>query len=295
MHSQWHPTLNYFFDFTAAEFGLLNPFFFIGTLVAMIGFWKLRAQNPLHTYLFCMGAPVFLGHWLFAFHSRVLPNWIAVSVLPMFCLMVAYGSQHRRLAKIFLTGGLPLGIVAAVFLHDSDLVGRLVPALPGVIDPSHRIRGWAETATVVENEREKLATNGPPAFIIADHYGMTGLLSFYSPRAHAALKSQPLVYCVDSDQPVNQFYFWPDYDYRAQRQGQNAIYVSQVGSSWLEKDWIWHWLKREPIATVPDSDAPIPARMAAEFETVTDLGVREVYLKDRVFHRVHLWACYHLR
>jgi hypothetical protein len=35
--------------------------------------------------------------------------------------------------------------------------------------------------------------------------------------------------------------------------------------------------------------------MQAEFETVTDLGIREIYLKDRVFHRVHLWACYHLR
>jgi hypothetical protein len=35
--------------------------------------------------------------------------------------------------------------------------------------------------------------------------------------------------------------------------------------------------------------------MAAEFARVTDLGVRDVYLKDRVFHRLHLWACYNLR
>jgi hypothetical protein len=35
--------------------------------------------------------------------------------------------------------------------------------------------------------------------------------------------------------------------------------------------------------------------MAEEFEMVTDLGVREVTLNDRVFHRVHLWACHHLK
>jgi 4-amino-4-deoxy-L-arabinose transferase-like glycosyltransferase/membrane-associated phospholipid phosphatase len=316
MHTEWQPTLNYFFDFTAAEFGLLNPVFFIGAFVAMFGFWKLRAQNPLWLYLFCMGAPVFVGHWLFSFHSRVLPNWIAVSVLPMFCLMVAYGSQpqHRRLAGIFLKAGITLGFIGAVFLHDSDLIGRLNTPLPGEADPSHRVRGWAEAAAVVEDARAQLAANGTPAFIIADHYGLTGLFTFYSPPQSPAYVTEPLVtcllgsdsrtarplseprvYCVDADQPANQLYFWPEYDYRAHRQGQNAIYVSQINSSLLEKGWFWRWLKREPIRSLPAPDAPIPPRMAAEFARVTDLGVRDVYLKDRVFHRLHLWACYNLR
>jgi len=35
--------------------------------------------------------------------------------------------------------------------------------------------------------------------------------------------------------------------------------------------------------------------MAEQFESVTNLGIREVWMDDRVFHRVHLWACYHLR
>ena len=54
-------------------------------------------------------------------------------------------------------------------------------------------------ATLVENAREKLAAEGKPAFIIAGHYGITGLYSFYIPQARAALKSEPLVYSADSD------------------------------------------------------------------------------------------------
>ena len=294
LHSAWHPTLNYFFDFTAAEFGLLNPFFFVGLIWAAIAFWKWRRQNPLHLFLFCMGMPVFLGHWLFSFHSRILPNWIAVSILPMFCLMVAYGSQHRRAAKIFLKGGLAVGLVMALFLHDTDLVGKLHSPLPGETDPAHRVRAWEPTAALVEAQRELLATNGAPAFIIADHYGMTGVLSFYLPAAAEGIGSRPLVYCVDSAEPVNQFYFWPDYDYRAQRQGENAIFVSLVNGESLQPGWFGHWLRREPITRLPAPASAIPTRMAAEFSRVTDLGVRDVLLKDRVFHRVHLWACYNL-
>jgi hypothetical protein len=36
--------------------------------------------------------------------------------------------------------------------------------------------------------------------------------------------------------------------------------------------------------------------VAAEFETVTNLGVREVKLRDgRVFQRVQLFGCYNLK
>ena len=27
-----------------------------------------------------MGAPLFLGYWLYSFHSRILPNWIVAAV-----------------------------------------------------------------------------------------------------------------------------------------------------------------------------------------------------------------------
>ena len=150
-------------------------------------------------------------------------------------------------------------------------------------------------AALVENAREKLAAEGKPAFIIAGHYGITGLYSFYIPQARAALKSEPLVYSADSDEPENQFYFWPEYNYRDQRKGQNAIYVAEADLYQLDGGWLWKWLAHQPITRTTPPPATLPPRIAQEFESVTDLGEQDVKIGDRVFHRVHLWACYNLK
>jgi membrane-associated phospholipid phosphatase len=296
IHSEWHPTLRYFADFCAAQLLLLNPFFLVGALWTAVLVWQTRPRNPLCRYLFWMGTPVFVGYGLYSFHSHVLPNWIAVAVLPMFCLMVTSAREHRSRLRPFVTGGLVYGVLAAALLHDTDLAGKINGPLPGLVDPSHRVRGWAETALLVESEREALATNGAPAFIIASYYGLTGELSFYSPpAAKAAATSQPLVYCVDTGEPVNQFYYWDAYNYRAHRRGQNAIYADLLGGSPYEPGWFFHWLKHEPLRLRTQTDASAPPLLAARFESVRDLGVHVVYLRGEVFHRVHLWACYHLR
>jgi 4-amino-4-deoxy-L-arabinose transferase-like glycosyltransferase/membrane-associated phospholipid phosphatase len=296
MHSAWQPTLNYFFEFTGAEAGLLNPVFFVAALWAMFAAWQRRKEKPLWFFLFCMSAPVFLGHWLFSFHSRVQPNWIAAAVPPMFCLMVAVWNEGKIRVKPWLAAGLLLGIGASVFMYSTDLLGRLASnKLPGDKDPSHRARGWRETALAVETARAGFDTN---AFIIVDHYGTTGLYSFYSPPARAAAAtSTPLVYCIDSDQPINQFPYWDDYNYRAHRRGGNAIYVVRLDPYPLESGWVWKWLRHERIQ-YREIPPPLttPARVAAEFESVTNLGVREIPVHDgRIFQRVQIFGCYHLK
>jgi 4-amino-4-deoxy-L-arabinose transferase-like glycosyltransferase/membrane-associated phospholipid phosphatase len=298
LQSQWHLTLRYFWDFVFQELALLNPIFLIGALWAMIGFWLFHRERPLWLYFFCMGAPVFLGYWLFSFHSRVLPNWIAVAVIPMFCLMVAYWDGHRRLAKPFLIVGLVLGFFAFAVMHQSKLIGKITgEMLPGSKDPLRRVQGWKQEATFVETEREQLQQAGQPAFIICSHYGITGLYSFYIPQAKAAIQSdEPLVYAMDSDAPHNQFYFWPEYNYPDHRQGQNAIFVSEVDPYPLEHDWFWKWLKHQPIkyGEIPPP-MTAPPKLLQQFASVTNLGEHDIELGGRVFHRVHLWACYNLK
>ena len=73
--------------------------------------------------------------------------------------------------------------------------------------------------------RSDLLSEGKPVFIIAGHYGTTSLLTFYIPEAQAGVPDDPLVYCLSSDEPKNQFYFWPGYE---TRKGQNAIYIAPV-------------------------------------------------------------------
>ncbi len=300
LHGQWHPTLRYFWDFLGNEFALLNPIFFVGAIWAMIGFWKSRRERPLWLYLFCMGAPVFLGYGLWSFHSRILPNWIAVAILPMFCLMAAYWREKFQSGwhwvKPVFTTGVALGIFAVTIMHQTSLIAKITgQSWPLEKDTTRRLHAWAQSAAIVEAAREKLAAEGKPAFIIAGHYGITGLYSFYIPQARAALKSEPLVYSMDSDAPENQFYFWPEYNYLEHRQSQNAIFVSEADLYKLEDSWVWKWLAHKPVDRITPEPKPLPPRIAQEFESVSDLGEQDVKIGDRVFHRVHLWACYNLK
>ncbi len=300
--SVWRPTLRYFWDFTFAELGLLNPVFLVGALWSMAAFWKGRREHPLWLYLFCMGAPVFLGHWLYSFHSRILPNWIAPAVLPMFCLMVAYWNSRWRevahWARGWLAGGVIGGLVMVGLAHETNVIGKIVGRpLPAEKDPLRRVRAWRETTAVVEAARQKLLGEGKPVFIISHHYGLAGEFSFYLPEAKAAVGGpQPLVYYQTSGQPNNQLYFWPEYRYRGRRTGENAIFVHEPDPYPLEPGWPWKWLTRQKVEyarLLPPTTAP--RFLQEEFESVTDLGVQEVKLRDRVFRRVQLFECRHLR
>jgi len=297
----WKPTLKFFWEIVFSEAALLNPVFSTAALWAAAASWKRRATHPLWLYFFCMGVPVFLGHLLYSFHSRIQPNWIAPAIAPMFCLMVAYWDarwrEGARWVKGWLTGGLIFGYFVVAVLHQSDLIGKIAGhPLPGEMDPLRRAHAWKETAAFVEQARQKLQLEGKPAFIITDHYGMAGLFSFYLPEAKASLGPNPLVYSATTKKPGNQFYFWPEYQYRSRRTGENAIYVFELDPRSLEKDWPWRWLTGKPLRYVKDSPLrPAPPLLLQEFESVTDLGASDIKLGDRVFRRVRLFECRNLR
>jgi membrane-associated phospholipid phosphatase/4-amino-4-deoxy-L-arabinose transferase-like glycosyltransferase len=289
-------------DFLGTEAGLLNPVFFVAMVWACIAFWRSGRHNPLLVYFFSMGAPLFLAYMLHSLHARVLPNWIAPSVLPLFCVMVIYWDTRLRLGvsrvKTWLGIGLAFGFVAVLFFHATELWSRSfglrqavgtalrVPAetkwgqllteryLPVNMDPLHRVRNWSQTAQAVEGTRQVLLAEGKPVFIIADHYGFTGQFSFYLPEARADVREHPLVFCRSSEFPENQFYFWPGYE---SRKGQNAIYVRE-----LDRD--------HPVAQPP------PERLESEFESVTDMGVTNVLYHDQFLLRpLQIFACRSLR
>ncbi len=301
MASAWHPTLRFFGEFIAIQAALLNPVFLVGALWAMVGFWKHRQQNPLQLYFFCLGGVVFLGHWAYALHSRVMPNWIAPAVLPMYCLMVSYWSTHwhhgLRAVKGWLVAGLILGLGVVGLMHNTDLIGKLVGyPLPGDADPLRRVRGYRAAAACVEQARQKLLREGKPAFIICDHYGITGLFSFYLPEAREAVGSQPLVYCKTSDTPKNQLYFWPEYRYANLRKGENAIFAIEPSPCRLERSWPWKWLTGQEVGFASMTPpVPTPPWLLREFDSVTNLGVREIKVNGRIYKRVQLFECRNLR
>jgi len=265
----WSFTLRHFGEFIGSEAGLLNPIFFVGITWAAIGFWKAHREQPNFVFLFSMGAPLFIGYWLYTLHSRVLPNWIAPAIVPLFCLMALYW-ERRRFVPWF-TAALAIGIPVIIVLHDTDLTRKLVGYyLPARIDPLRRVRGWSTMADEVNSARLKLLTEGREVFVIGAHYGITGEMSFYIPEAKAAVAHVPLVYYRTSPQPNNQYFFWPGY--REQRVGQNAIYVHEAQQS-----------------------RPPPDEVLAEFDSVTSLGLRPIKYRGREFRRIELFACRNLK
>ncbi len=278
----WKPTLRYVFDFVASEFGLLNPVFFVAAVWAAIAFWRRGRNNPKLLYFFSMAAPLFLAYLAHSFRSRVLPNWIAPSVVPLFCLMVAYWDSRWRLGQdrrpisrnLALVAGLLIGFSLVLVGHNTDVTRKLLGKyLPVGLDPLHRVREWDTTAQAVNSARRELLKEGKPVFIITDHYGMAGQISFYLPEARAAVRTTPLVYYRSSDRPENQFYFWPGYE---GRKGENAIFV------------------RELDRYRPNPEAP-PERLESEFDTVTELGVTNVMYHGYVLRPLQLFECRNLR
>lgn len=271
----WKPTLRFVGDFLGSELFLQNPVFFIGMVWAAVAFWRGNRHNPRLLYFFSMGAPVFLAYFLHSFRSRILPNWIAPSVLPLFCLMAVYWDTRWRLGltrvKSWLTAGLILGAAMVILGHNTNLVQKLTGHyLPVNRDPLHRVREWDTTARVVDEARQRLLAEGKPVFIITDHYGLAGQISFYLPEARTNVQGTPLVYCRSSDVPENQFYFWPGY---GERKGQNAIYVRE--------------LNRYDPTPVEPSD-----RLKSEFESVTSLGVTNVLYHNQFLLRpLQIFAC----
>jgi membrane-associated phospholipid phosphatase len=268
----WALTVKPVLEFFGGSIGLLHPFFFGATLWAAIVFWRRTPREALPRLFFAMGAPLFLIYALYTLHSRVQINWIAAAIIPLFCLMVLFWDKRHaggtRHIRAWLAMAMFVGAFAITLMHDTDLVKKVSGHyLPAKWDSLRRLRGWSEMARVVEQEREKFeASSGRPAFIIAGHYGTSGVLSFYMPDAKTNVTSKPLVYYRTRARPNTQFYFWPGY--AGLRRGENAIYVQ-------EKD--------EP--------EPPPGELVREFASVTEIGNFPILWRKRVLHHVQIFAC----
>ncbi len=270
----WSYKPNFMGEFLGSEIGLLNPIFFGAVLWACVEFWRRFRDRPLFAYLFWMGAPLFVFYFLYTVRSRVLPNWIAPSVVPLFALLAIIGEEwrktHARAVKGWLIAGLVIGYFACAFFQFTEVTkvfaGRY---LPPHLDPLHRVRGWKEIALMLGREREKALSEGKPVFLIAQHYGLASILSFYLPEAKKSVAGQPLVYYIRTDLPKNQFYFWPGYD---MRKGQNAIYVQEA-----------------------DKPQVPPASLTKDFGEVIDLGMHDAYYHGQLFRRYQVYLCRNLR
>jgi len=278
--SSWKPTVRYLNDFFWSEFALLNPLFFIAAWIAGVGVWLRKVRDQRELYFFCMGAPLFLFLLFYSLKARILPNWIAPSIVPLLAITVMYWRDkwrpEARLVRNWAATGVVFGLFVATILHNTDLIERLSGKyLPPRIDPLRRVRAWEATAEAVGKARNQLLQEGKPVFVIGHHYGLTSQLSFYMPESQEALKAgSRLAYFKTSEKPENQFFFWPGYQ---DRKGQNAIFAVDYSP------------KNSPKPGKP------PRVLLEEFESVTDLGLQPVEYEGRALRWIQLFECRGLR
>jgi hypothetical protein len=269
-------------------------------MIALVALWRMPRRDARLIYFFGMGTPVFLVYALLSLKSRVHPNWIAPAVLPILCVTVLYwdGRFHSKplLFKLWLASGLIFGFFAGVLIHDTNLVGKIVGHyLPPQVDPLRRVRGQAEMARIVGDARNHLAREGQRAFVIGEHYGITSLLTFYQPEARKQVNDTPIVFCQPTEKPTSQYYFWPGYS--ETHVGRDAIYVRERNLARLAADWVPRWLTGETnlIATETRAVAsPAPDWLVHQFDSVTNIGMREVRVRGRLIRILELFECRNL-
>jgi membrane-associated phospholipid phosphatase len=275
-------------EFVGAIAGLWNPIWLGFVAVAA---WALlrptKAGSPrpgdgpedgvvMQRFLACFCLPI-LGFYLaYTLRARVHPNWIAAAVLPG--LMLATLHAHRAWAAgsrrtwTWVRAGLWVGWPLVVLVHETEWVGKLLgQPLPAAAEPLKRVRGHRDFAMQVGVLRTNMAQGGRMPFVIADHYGRAGLLSFYMPGGKETLPDSPFIYTLRTGRVTSQFDLWPGYE---SRRGEDALFV-----------------RRSP----KDPGEPLPRTLLDQFEQVERVGEVESGHKGRVLHRHEVFMCRRLR
>lgn len=263
--------LEHLLTFLASIVALLNPVFCIAIAVVVWGFVRLKEKPPLWKFLFCSTIPVLLFYTLLACRAKAQPNWIA-PVAPALFVFAALAWHARSqvshaLTKRFLVTGLVLGFPVVLFLHDTHLLTKAFGVtLSEKSDPLTRVRQGQPLAELVQKQIKILAREGPPVFIISDHYGRASLLNFYLPDAQLVLPEDQLSYVLNTDKPQNQYWFWPSYESRT---GENAIFVMNTANP-----------------------RKAPKQLVQDFSSVNSMGTFTLRSEGRAVGHVQLFVCH---
>ncbi len=160
--------------------------------------------------------PIWLFFLAWSFHSKVLPNWSAVSYVAGFIICGFYfdwfwrysTSRWARYKRVWVN----LGVAVFLVLHFSYML-----PLPDSINPLHRLKGWNDLGQKVYSLQESEFKDPEKVFVFSDLYDMTAALAFYVP-------GQPRTYCAWLDRRMNQYDMWPG---PQDKKGWNAIYVAK--------------------------------------------------------------------
>jgi 4-amino-4-deoxy-L-arabinose transferase-like glycosyltransferase len=173
-----------FFDFLAAQIGLLSPVFFI-LLVWSYFFSKKRAL-----WIAAAFPAVVLIYLGFAFFKKMQPNWAAFLYPPGMVLIAWVCCEKLKKGKVWLYVGTAISLTI--------VAGAFAP-LPYRYSPLRQTLGWDRLSGVLDDA----GYNPQKDFLFSNKYQNVSLLSFYGPEQKRAY------YFNVSQTRKNQFSYWP--------------------------------------------------------------------------------------
>jgi undecaprenyl-diphosphatase len=214
-------TLEHLAEFLGSQILVLTPL--VAALLAW-GLWVgvregfLRRREP-YRLLLAFAVPVLAFYLGVGLQGKVQANWAAAAYPPLALATAGLlverrallGESRRRTQTRLLVAAavLALGFCAlGHFMSHLDLPRRL--------DPTARLRGWAELGRAVG-----LTVEGMPdparTFLVSNRYQVASELAFYVP-------GRPPAYNFNLGRRLNQYDFWEGPDSRL---GWDAVYVEE--------------------------------------------------------------------
>jgi len=202
-------------EYLGAQMGFALPWWFWLTLLAgwrsAVQVWRRSAtvRNesaaltlPQSALLVVFFWPMTLFFFAWSFHTKVLPNWNAVSFVAGSILCAA---EMERLLRNDPTGSrlrwLKTGAWASLALMLFIHLHQLLP-IPPSLNPAHRLKGWADLGQHMREVADARFQDPKRVFFMSDVYDITAELAFYVP-------GKPRAYCLWwDDRRMNQYDLW---------------------------------------------------------------------------------------
>lgn len=211
--------LDRFPEYVGSQVGLMTPWWFV---FMVVGGWlaarqarrgdagTLGVEARAATLLALFFWPLWGFFILWSLHTKIQPNWSAVSYAAGFVLcalgFARYWHSGGRLRKLWAS------LAACIFL-----VVALEPVLPipAALNPAARLKGWDDLGREVERLRLSAFDDPERVFIFSEQYDLTAALAFYVP-------GQPRTYNAWLSRRMTQYDLWPG---PQDKKGWDAIYV----------------------------------------------------------------------
>ncbi len=175
--------------------------------------WKSR-------FLAAFALPLVLMYFWISLHHDSELNWTAPAAISVLILTVEYWLErmHSTPWRVLSCVAMLLSVAITFAALFSDTVRAIGIPWPLAKDPSARMRGWRETANLVNSFRKDYEQRFAKqlgdrrVFLIAENYGVASELCYYLPEKPIESPGHPAVYVEESPVPENQFHFWGRYD-----------------------------------------------------------------------------------